>query len=115
MSEKSQESKKQDNIINKNEKSLKEDIIYFKEELLKQMNTLEKSISQQKEEIRAKINGKFILYDDTIEKLDTKFSELKKLVDTNKYIKEQMDNWSHFKSDISKISTGNEIKLTLLE
>ena len=115
MSEKSQESKKQDNIINKDEKSLKEDIIYFKEELLKQMNTLEKSISQQKEEIRAKINGKFILYNDTIEKLDTKFSELKKLVDTNKYIKEQMDNWSHFKSDISKISTGNEIKLTLLE
>ena len=115
MSEKSQESKKKDNIINKDEKSLKEDIIYFKEELLKQMNTLEKSISQQKEEIRAKMNGKFILYDDTIEKLDIKFSELKKLVDTNKYIKEQMDNWSHFKSDISKISTGNEIKLTLLE
>ena len=108
-------SKKYDNITNKDEKSLKEDIIYFKEELLKQMNILEKSISQQKEEIRSQINGKFILYDDTIEKLNTNFSELKKLVDTNNYLKEQIDNWSHFKSDISKISTGNEIKLTLLE
>jgi len=55
-------SKKYDNITNKDEKSLKEDIIYFKEELLKQMNILEKSISQQKEEIRSQINGKFILY-----------------------------------------------------
>lgn len=108
-------SKKYDNITNKDEKSLKEDIIYFKEELLKQMNILEKSISQQKEEIRSQINGKFILYDDTIEKLNTNFSELKKLVDTNNYLKEQIDNWSHFKSDISKISSGNEIKLTLLE
>ena len=108
-------SKKYDNITNKDEKSLKEDIIYFKEELLKQMNILEKSISQQKEEIRSQINGKFILYDDTIEKLNTNFSELKKLVDTNNYLKEQIDNWSHFKSDISKISTGNEIKITLLE
>ena len=108
-------SKKYDNITNKDEKSLKEDIIYFKEELLKQMNILEKSFSQQKEEIRSQINGKFILYDDTIEKLNTNFSELKKLVDTNNYLKEQIDNWSHFKSDISKISTGNEIKLTLLE
>ena len=108
-------SKKYDNITNKDEKSLKEDIIYFKEELLKQMNILEKSFSQQKEEIRSQINGKFILYDDTIEKLNTNFSELKKLVDTNNYLKEQIDNWSHFKSDISQISTGNEIKLTLLE
>lgn len=30
-------SKKYDNITNKDEKSLKEDIIYFKEELLKQI------------------------------------------------------------------------------
>ena len=113
--QKNDKSKKYDNITNKDEKTLKEDIIFFKEELLKQINILEKSISEQKEEIRAKINGKFILYDDTIEKLNTKFSELKKLVDTNNYLKEQIDNWSHFKSDISKISTGNEIKLTLLE
>ena len=104
-----------DNITNKDNKALKEDLIFFKEELLKEMNILEKSFSQQKEEIRAKINGKFILYDETIEKLNINFSELKKIVDMNKYLKEQVDNWSYFKKDISDKSSSNEIKLTLLE
>ena len=106
---------KKDNITNKDKKAIKDDIIFFKEEILKHMNSLEKSFAEQKEEIRAKINGKFILYDETIEKLNTNFSELKKIVELNKYIKEQVDNWSHFKNDISKVSTGNNIKLTLLE
>ena len=118
MSEKTQETDfktKKDNITNKDKKALKDDIIFFKEEILKHMNSLEKSFAEQKEEIRAKINGKFILYDETLEKLNTNFSELKKIVEINKYIKEQVDNWSHFKNDISKISTENNVKLTLLE
>ena len=118
MSEKSQEidtKQRQDNIINKDKNSLRNDIIYFKEELLKQMNILEKSFSQQKEEIRAKINGKFILYDETIEKLNTEFSQLKNLAETNKYLKVQVDDLFHFKKDISKLSTNNNVKLTLLE
>ena len=105
----------QDNIINKDQRSLKDDIIYFKEELLKQMNVLEKSLSQQKEEIRAKLNSKFILYDETIEKLNTNLSELKNIVKVNKYLKERVDNWERFKDDISQLSTGNNVKLTLLE
>ena len=104
-----------DKIINKDKQSLKDDIIFFKEEILKQINELQKNIIQQKEEDRAKINGKFILYDETIEKLNTDFSELKKIMDTNLYIKEKLDDLSHFKKDISKTSTGNNIKLTLLE
>ena len=63
-----------DKIINKDKQSLKDDIIFFKEEILKQINELQKNIIQQKEEDRAKINGKFILYDETIEKLNTDFS-----------------------------------------
>ena len=69
-----------DKIINKDKQSLKDDIIFFKEEILKQINELQKNIIQQKEEDRAKINGKFILYDETIEKLNTDFSELKNLL-----------------------------------
>ena len=55
-------SSKGDKIINKDKLSLKDDIIFFKEELLKYMNILEKSFSQQKKEIQSDINGKFILY-----------------------------------------------------
>ena len=50
-----------DNITNKDKKSIKDDIMFFKEEILKHMSSLEKSFETQKEEIRSKINGKFIL------------------------------------------------------
>ena len=108
-------SPKRDKIINKDKLSLKEDIIFFKEELLKYMNILEKKFSEQKEEIQSKINGKFILYDETIDKINKNINELMKLVGTNKYLKEQVESWSQFKNDISKISTENTIKIALLD
>ena len=67
-----------DNITNKDKKSIKDDIMFFKEEILKHMSSLEKSFETQKEEIRSKINGKFILYDETLTKLNNNFNELKK-------------------------------------
>ena len=54
-------SQKSDNIFNKEERSLKQDIIFFKEEILTQMNNFEKNLAQQKDEINSKINNKFIL------------------------------------------------------
>ena len=108
-------SQKSDNIFNKEERSLKQDIIFFKEEILTQMNNFEKNLAQQKDEINSKINNKFILYEDTILKLNNNFSEIKKKIDINQYIKEQVDAWSIFKNEISKISTENGIKITLLE
>jgi hypothetical protein len=108
-------SQKSDNIFNKEERSLKQDIIFFKEEILTQMNNFEKNLAQQKDEINSKINNKFILYEDTILKLNNNFSEIKKKIDINQYIKEQIDAWSIFKNEISKISTENGIKITLLE
>ena len=71
-------SQKSDNIFNKEERSLKQDIIFFKEEILTQMNNFEKNLAQQKDEINSKINNKFILYEDTILKLNNNFSEIKK-------------------------------------
>ena len=108
-------SQKSDNIFNKEERSLKQDIIFFKEEILTQMNNFEKNLAQQKDEINSKINNKFILYEDTILKLNNNFSEIKKKLVINQYIKEQVDAWSIFKNEISKISTENGIKITLLE
>ena len=108
-------SSKGDKIINKDKLSLKDDIIFFKEELLKYMNILEKSFSQQKKEIQSDINGKFILYDENIDKIKQTVSELTKMVITNKYLKEQVEGWSQFKNDITKISTDNRVKLSLFE
>ena len=104
-----------DNITNKDKKSLKDDIMFFKEEILKHMSSLEKSFETQKEEIRSKINGKFILYDETLTKLNNNFNELKKKVEMNDYIKEQMDILDNFKNDIKKSTAEDNIKLVMLE
>ena len=104
-----------DNITNKDKKSIKDDIMFFKEEILKHMSSLEKSFETQKEEIRSKINGKFILYDETLTKLNNNFNELKKKVEKNDYIKEQMDILDNFKNDIKKSTAEDNIKLVMLE
>ena len=104
-----------DNITNKDKKSIKDDIMFFKEEILKHMSSLEKSFETQKEEIRSKINGKFILYDETLAKLNNNFNELKKKVEMNDYIKEQMDILDNFKNDIKKSTAEDNIKLVMLE
>ena len=46
-----------DNIANKNIKLLKDDILFFKEDILKNLSSIQKSFDSQKEEIRSKING----------------------------------------------------------
>ena len=104
-----------DNIANKNIKSLKDDILFFKEEILKNLSSLQKKFECQKEEIRSKINGKFILYDETLKKLNNNFSELKILVENNNFMKEKVFNVENFKNDISKMLSGNNIKLNMLE
>lgn len=104
-----------DNIANKNIKSLKDDILFFKEEILKNLSSLEKSFVSQKEEIRSKINGKFILYDETLTKLNNNFSELKKLVGTNDFMEEKINNLENFKNEMTKKSARNIIKLNSLE
>ena len=104
-----------DNITNKDKKSIKDDIMFFKEEILKHMSSLEKSFETQKEEIRSKINGKFILYDETLTKLNNNFNELKKKVEMNDYIKEQMDILDNCKNDIKKSTAEDNIKLVMLE
>ena len=104
-----------DNIANKNIKLLKDDILFFKEDILKNLSSIQKSFDSQKEEIRSKINGKFLLYDETLTKLNNNFSELKKLVENNNFMKEKVNNFENFKNEISKMSSENNIKLNILE
>ena len=104
-----------DNIANKNIKLLKDDILFFKEDILKNLSSIQKSFDSQKEEISSKINGKFLLYDETLTKLNNNFSELKKLVENNNFMKEKVNNFENFKNEISKMSSENNIKLNILE
>ena len=102
-------------LFNSKENIIKKDILFFKEEILKEINQFEKVILNKNKEINKNIEGKYLLIDSSINDLTNKFKEIAKLSEINTYLKEQINNWSLFKREISDISTSNTIKINFME
>ena len=94
---------------------MQNDIIYFKEEILEEINQFEKNLLKKNNENNKKINEQLILCNSTINDLKNKFKELLNIAEINKYLKEEIDKWNIFKSEILDIFTTNKIKINILE
>ena len=91
------------------------DMLYFKEEILKEVSQFEKNFEKQNKEMKDKLDNKIKLYDSTIDKIKSQFEELSQIVATNTYLKGQIDKYEQFKQDIIDLSGTNQIKYNLLE
>jgi len=91
------------------------DMLYFKEEILKEVSQFEKNFEKQNKEMKDKLDNKIKLYDSTIDKMKSQFQELSQIVATNSYLKGQIDKYEQFKQDIIDLSGANQIKFNLLE
>ena len=91
------------------------DMLYFKEEILKEVSQFEKAFEKQNKEMKDKLDNKIKLYDSTIDKIKSQFEELSQIVATNTYLKGQIDKYEQFKQDIIDLSGTNQIKYNLLE
>ena len=91
------------------------DMLYFKEEILKEVSQFEKNFEKQNKEMKDKLDNKIKLYDSTIDKIKSQFQELSQIVATNTYLKGQIDKYEQFKQDIIDLSGTNQIKYNLLE
>lgn len=91
------------------------DMLYFKEEILKEVSQFEKTFEKQNKEMKDKLETKIKLYDSTIDKMKSQFQELSQIVATNSYLKGQIDKYEQFKQDIIDLSGANQIKFSLLE
>ena len=97
------------------QKNIKSEFIYFKDEILKEVNQFEKNFSKQNQEIKDNLKEKIILYDSSINKLQNQLQELSQLVANNKYLKEHLDKLSDLKNEVLDLSGSNQIKLNILE
>ena len=91
------------------------DMLYFKEEILKEVSEFEKTFEKQNKEMKDILDKKLKLYDSSIDKMKSQFQELSEIVATNSYLKGQIDKYEQFKQDIIDLSGTNQIKYELLE
>ena len=115
MSEKFNKNENTDNSLRLSMAQKSVDMLYFKEEILKEVSQFEKVFEKQNKEMKDKLDNKIKLYDSTIDKMKTQFQELSQIVATNTYLKDQIDKYEQFKQDIIDLSGANQIKFDLLE
>ena len=115
MSEKFNKNENTDNSLRLSMAQKSIDMLYFKEEILKEVSQFEKTFEKQNKEMKDKLETKIKLYDSTIDKMKSQFQELSQIVATNSYLKGQIDKYEQFKQDIIDLSGANQIKFSLLE
>ena len=94
--------------------SFKKDILYFKEDILKDIKIIENQIKTKSKENLEKFETKFIEYDQKFEILIEKVSNLSNLISTDKIINEKVENLISFKNKFDEYITQNDIKNDLL-
>ena len=95
--------------------NIKNDILHFKDDILKDLKSMQKKISDKFEASNNLINSKIQSYEQKINLYNDKIIEISNLVITDKALKEKIENLSKSKLDLKDHILKNEIRLTNLE
>lgn len=98
-----------------NQKNLKNDMIHFKDEVLKDMKNMQKNISEKFEMTNNLIKDKLESYDRKINLYNEKIAQLSNLVVTDNALKEKVEQLVQSRVDLRDHILANEIKFTNLE
>ena len=115
MTSPSQFSKQSRNILDISEKSIKTDMLHFKEELLKDMKISQKKYYEKLYEMDDSLKKKLENYDNKISAFETKILELSKLIQTDKTYREKVDQLYNFKEKTSDTLLTQSIQLKNIE
>ena len=100
-----------DPILSLNTKNLKNDILIFKNETLKDFKDAQKKISEKYNALNIEVFQKLQAYEKRIEAYEFKINELSKLINTDKTIREKVDNLIEFKEKIYDSITTEKVRL----
>ena len=100
-----------DPILSLNTKNLKNDILLFKNETLKDFKDAQKKISEKYNTLNSEVFQKLQAYEKRIEAYELKINELSKLISTDKTIREKIDKLIEFKEKINDSITTEKIRL----
>ena len=106
---------KKDDPFAMNQKNLKNDIIHFKDDILKDMKTMQKNLAEKFDMSNSLLMEKLEAYDRKINLFNEKIVQISNLVITDKDLKEKIDKLFQGKIELKDHILTNEIKLTNLE
>ena len=107
--------KNTNNILNFSEKNLKNDIMYFKEELLKDMKVAQRQYSEKFSNLNDTIQLKIDQYDNKLKAFENKIIELSNKIQTDKTIRETVESLSEFKENTKNSLLTESIRMKHLE
>ena len=100
-----------ENQIDEQNKNIKKELLYFKDDMLKDIKMFETKLNSKYNESQQSIEQKLKYYEEKIEKLTEKFSTFSISTSENKNLEEKIDDLYKFKSKISEQVLTNEMKL----
>ena len=104
---------KEDPIVNlsKSVVGKKNDLLHFKEETLRDFKEVQKKISDKYDNLDLEINERLEAYERRITVYENKIMELSKLINTDKTIREKVDNLMEFKEKADDHMLTEKIRL----
>ena len=98
-------------VLNISSKSLKNDLLLFKDEALKDFKEAQKKISDKYKTLDFEIREKLDSYERRINIYEGKIGELSKLINTDKTIREKVDKLIQFKEKVDDSMITEKIRL----
>ena len=103
------------NLFDPQKISQKSDLLFFKNEILKEINQFKTDFSKQNKEIKDDFKDKMKLYELTINTMKDDLQQISSVIASNNFIKEKIEEMDKFKKEITDLSSSNKIKLNFLE
>ena len=101
--------------FNLNSNNIKKDLIHFKDDVLKDIKFLQKTVSEKLAITSTVVQEKLESYDNKFKLFNEKISQLSNLIVEDKDFKDKVDKLYEYKLSIKDNILTNEIKLTNLE
>ena len=95
--------------------SQKSEFLFFKNEILKEINQFKINVLKQNKEIKDDFRDKMKLYESTINKMKAEFQQLSSIVASHNFLKDKIEEMDKFKQEVTDLSSSNKIKLNFLE
>ncbi len=102
-------------LINQQEMILKKDLLYFKDDILKDIKQIEIKLNTKYNENSNSFDLKFKEYDNKINTILNKISEIRELISIDNTIKEKVEKLNQKTEKIEDTITINEIKLQSID
>ena len=102
---------KNDPILGLNTKNVKNDILLFKDETLKDFKDAQKKVSEKYNKLDIDVKEKLNSYENRINAYEAKIIELSNLINTDKTIREKVDKLMEFKEKADETMLTEKIRL----